>query len=105
MEKSIVISLDREKKQVKIYESAAEAANDVGVTKQAVSYAVRNGSVCAGKLWKKTTRIYMVRIGRRMIVCQKSGGVFYDMGSDERYTEADVTRTVDATELLWKSTL
>lgn len=105
MVEKVVISLDPEKKVVKMYPSSVEAARSEGVSKQAVAYAVKTGGSCAGKKWKRSPALYVVRAGKALAVCQKEGNAYIDLGIARVFKGKDVDKVVNVTVTMWEATL
>lgn len=105
MAEKVVISLDPEKKVAKMYRSTVDAARAEGVSKQAIAYAVKTGGKCAGKNWKRSAALFVVRSGKVLAVCQKEGNGYLDMGAVRVFKGKDVDKAVDVTVAMWEATL
>lgn len=105
MVEKVIVSLDPERKKVELFGSAVEAARAVGVSKQAISYAITTGGRCAGRKWKRSATFFVVRSGKILAVCQKDGNVYLDMGAARAFKGKDVDKAVDVTAVMWEATL
>lgn len=105
MVEKVIVSLDPEKRVVELFGSAAYAARAVGVSKQAICYALATGGKCAGRKWKRSAAYYLVKVGRVLAVCQKDGESYLDMGTPRAFKEKEVDKVVDVTVRMWEATL
>lgn len=105
MVEKVIVSLDPERKKVELFGSAVYAARAMGVSKQAICYAIATGGKCAGRKWKRSAAFFIVRSGRILAVCQKDGNNYLDMGAARAFKEKDVDKVVDVTVRMWEATL
>lgn len=105
MAEKVVISIDPEKKVVKMYRSSVEAARAEGVSKQAIAYAIKTGGLCAKKNWKKSNALFVVKAGKVFAVCQKDGNAYIDLGIARVFKGKDVDKVVNVTVTMWEATL
>lgn len=104
MNDEAIISYYGLNRKVQIYDSAAEAARDAGVTKQAVSYAIRSGGKCSDKYWKKVKRIFVIKKDNGYFVCYKNGDMFKVLSKDEYWPVQSIAKrdVADITAPMWE---
>lgn len=104
MVEKVIISLDRVLKKAQMYRSMVEAAKDMGVSKQAIEYAVKKGGSCAGKKWKKSHRFLLVKANGKFAVCNKDGNNYIDLGTPRVFKGREIDKIVDITIPMWEAT-
>lgn len=101
MSERVVLAWDVAGKSAVLYNSLSEASRELGVTRQAIAYAVKNKGVCAGKTWRWVPRIFAVKTAGRYWICRIRQGVFTEMSDGRQFKKVD--KAVDITFQMWNS--
>lgn len=88
--------------EMRIFRTAKEAADHIGVSEQSVRYALKNGSFCKGCRVTETPTLCVVRtVEGEYYVCSVADGGYDIMGDGGYIQEKEVKAARDVTENMW----
>lgn len=105
MKETVIIGIDRRGRKVTSFGTAVEAAEKLGVTRQAVGQAVKKEGMCGGLYLKRVPRLFVVRGGGETAVCLRSGEWYEEVKGDRRFGAEGNDLVADVTEAVWKASL
>lgn len=107
MSENVVISKRKADGEVRVFRNLTEAAERLGISRQAISKAMLEGRQCKGMLWKKGFRIYVVKVDGEYQVCRKGKIVYKQVAGGKAwgFRTVDPTKVVEITAQIWGETM
>jgi len=103
MSEKVVISKRNSDGSVQVFRNLTEAAEAVGVSRQAISKALLEKRDCIGRTWKRGFRIYVVKVEGEYQVCKRMGTMYVQVAGKRWWDvkAVDRSKVVDITAQMW----
>ena len=103
MSEKVVISKRKSDGSVQVFRNLTEAAEAVGVSRQAISKALLEGRDCIGRTWKRGFRIYVIKAEGDYHVCKRMGTMYVQVAGKRWWDvkAVDRSKVVDITAQMW----
>lgn len=103
MSEKVVISKRKKDGSVQVFSNMTEAADAVGVSRQAISKALLEDRCCADRIWKRAFRIYVIKAEGEYQVCKRMGTIYSQVAGKKWWDVKTVNpaKVVDITAQIW----
>lgn len=106
MSENVIVSKRKTDGSVRVFRNQTQAAEELGITRQAISKALAEDRPCAGWKWKKAFRIYVIKVDGEYQVCRKVAVGYKQVAGGKAWGIRLVDpKVVEITAQIWGETM